>query len=85
MNKITTIKTIEVLRTVFARNRLTEKIVSDNGPNLFRQGSKIFERKCDHPFPITSIPSGNERFSRAIRKGFQKKLESYERWADIAK
>ncbi len=77
MTKITIIKTIEVLRAVFARNGLPEQIVSDNGPQF--TSAEFCERKWDHPFPISSIPSGNKWVSRAIRKDFETEPESYER------
>ncbi|XP_048731638.2 uncharacterized protein K02A2.6-like [Ostrea edulis] len=45
MNKITSFKTIEILRTVFARNGITEQIVSDNGPQFTSREFDDFTKK----------------------------------------
>ena len=45
MNKITIIKTIEVLRTVFVCNGVPEQIVSDNGPQFTSAEFKSFAKE----------------------------------------
>ena len=61
METTTSIKTIQTLRTIFARWRLTEKIVSDNGPQFT---STEFQKFCrvngvKHILVVPYHPSSN--------------------------
>ena len=44
-SKTTTFKTVEALRTVFARNGLLEQLVSDNGPQFTAEEFQLFLKK----------------------------------------
>ena len=73
MNKTTTAKTIELLRTVFARNGLPEQIVLDNGPQFnstefenFMKESGITHFRSAPYHPATKWLA--ERFLRTFKK-----------------
>ena len=76
MNKITAIKTIEILRIVFARNGLPEQIVSDNWPQFtsikfqnFIKTNGITHFKSAPPLPATNGLA--ERFVRTFKESLK--------------
>lgn len=77
MKKITSFKTIEILRTVFARNGIPEQIVSDNGPQFTSHEFDEFIRKngIKHFKSAPYHPATNGLAERFVQT-FKRSLES---------
>ena len=70
-SKTTTSKTVEALRTVFARNGLPEQLVSDNGPKFTAEEFQLFLKKngVKHVRTISSSHNGlAERFIQTMKQ-----------------
>ena len=72
-SKTTTFKTVEALRTVFARNGLLEQLVSDNGPHFTAEEFQLFLKKngVKHVTSARYHPATNglaERFIQTIKQ-----------------
>ncbi|XP_062592417.1 uncharacterized protein K02A2.6-like [Saccostrea cucullata] len=83
MNKITSFKTIEILRTVFARNGIPEQIVSDNGPLFTSREFDDFTKKTEikHFKSAPYNPATNglaERFVQTFKRSM-KSMKNNER------
>lgn len=73
MHSTTATKTIEALRTVFARNGLPEQLVSDNGPQFTAEEFQLFLKKngVRHTTSAPYHPATNglaERFVQTLKK-----------------
>jgi transposase InsO family protein len=71
--KTTTSKTVEALRTVFARNGLQEQLVNDNGPQFTAKEFQLFIKKNEvkHVTLAPYHPATNglsERFIQIIKQ-----------------
>ena len=71
--KTTTSKTVEALRTVFARNGLPEQLVNDNGPQFTAKEFQLFIKKnvVKHVTSAPYHPATNglsERFIEIIKQ-----------------
>ena len=76
MKKITTSTTIEILRTVFARNGIPEQIVSDNGPQFtsreFEKFTKLNGIKHFRSAPYHPATNGlAERFVQTFKRSMK--------------
>ena len=72
-SKTTTFKTVEALRTVFARNGLLEQLVSDNGPQFTAEEFQLFLKKngVKHVTSARYHPATNglaERFIQTMKQ-----------------
>ena len=72
-SKTTTSKTVEALRTVFARNGLLEQLVSDNGPQFTAEEFQLFLKKngVKHVTSARYHPATNslaERFIQTMKQ-----------------
>ena len=69
MSSITTAKTIEKLRTLFANHGLPNKIVTDNGPSFTSEEFKFFMEKngIKHVTSAAYHPSSNGLAERAVQ------------------
>ena len=72
-SKTTTSKTVEALRTVFARNGLPEQLVSDNGPQFTAEEFQLFLKKngVKHVTSAPYHPATNglaERFIQTMKQ-----------------
>ena len=72
-SKTTTSKTVEALRTVFARNGLPEQLVSDNGPQFTSEEFQLFLKKngVKHTTSAPNHPATNglaERFVQTFKQ-----------------
>ena len=69
MTKSTTsVKTVEILRTIFARNDLPEQLISDNGPQFVSEEFKEFvpQNRIRHTTGASYHPSTNQLVERFV-------------------
>ena len=69
MSSITSSKTNEILRSVFATHRIPQTIVSDNGSSFTSDEFKLFTQKngIKHVYLAPYHPSSNGQAERAVQ------------------
>ena len=78
MGSMTSLKTIEVLRSLFARDGIPEEVVSDNGPQLASEEFSQFLKQNDVKF--TWVPPFHPSSNGAAERSLQTAKTVFAGW-----